>query len=195
MKKIISILFLVMFLSTGCEVKTKDTDLVNGFKQPGHEARPRAYWNWLNGAVTLDGLTRDLEEAKDKGLAGLEIWDTEAMQNPDGFVPTGPPFLGPESVAAIHHSMKEAHKLGLTLGLVTSSGWNAGGSWVPPEMASKNLYYSTLVIKGPAKIRQQLEFPEVPPTCPKGEDGRPKWYLDVAVLAWPYAENKLIPDI
>ncbi|RLE01394.1 MAG: hypothetical protein DRI99_01120 [Candidatus Aminicenantes bacterium] len=195
MKKIISILFLVMFLSTGCEVKTKDTDLVNGFKQPGHEARPRAYWNWLNGAVTLDGLTRDLEEAKDKGLAGLEIWDTEAMQNPDGFVPTGPPFLGPESVAAIHHSMKEAHKLGLTLGLVTSSGWNAGGSWVPPEMASKNLYYSILVIKGPAKIRQQLEFPEVPPTCPKGEDGRPKWYLDVAVLAWPYAENKLIPDI
>jgi hypothetical protein len=196
MKKIISLIFLVIFfVSIACKVETKDSGLEAGFKQPAPEARPRAYWNWLNGAVTLGGLTRDLEEAKDKGLAGLEIWDTEAMRNPEGFVPTGPPFLGPESVAAIQHAMKEARRLGLTLGLITSSGWNAGGSWVPPDMASKNLYYSSLVVSGPAKIRQQLEFPEVPPTCPKGEDGRPKWYLDVAVLAWPYTEAKIIPDI
>jgi len=196
MKKIISLIFLVIFfVSIACKVETKDSGLEAGFKQPGPEARPRAYWNWLIGAVILDGLTRDLEEAKDKGLAGLEIWDTEAMRNPEGFVPTGPPFLGPESVAAIQHAMKEARRLGLTLGLITSSGWNAGGSWVPPDMASKNLYYSSLVVSGPAKIRQQLEFPEVPPTCPKGEDGRPKWYLDVAVLAWPYTEAKIIPDI
>jgi len=137
MKKIVCLLTMVMFLaSTACQVKTKkETNLATGFKQPGYEARPRAYWNWLNGSVSINGLTRDLEEAKDKGLAGLEIWDTEAMRNPDGFVPTGPAFLSPESMAAIQHAMKEASRLGLTLGLITSSGWNAGGSWVPPEMA------------------------------------------------------------
>jgi len=196
MRRIVSIFLMIMLLIiTGCQIKPGDQGLAEGFKHPGPEARPRAYWNWLNGAVTFNGLTRDLEEAKDKGFAGLEMWDTEAMQNPDGFVPAGPPFMGSDSIAAIHHSIREALRLGLDLGLITSSGWNAGGYWVPPEMASKNLYYSSLAISGPAKIRQQLEFPEVPPACPQREDGRPKWYLDVAVLAWPYAENKLIPDI
>jgi len=121
----------------GCtSTDTRYTKIAEGFKDPGNEARPRAYWNWLNGDVTHAGLTRDLEEAKAKGLGGLEMWDTEAMRNPDGFVPAGPPFMGPESVAAMHHAMKEATRLGLDLGLITSSGWNAGGPWVPPQLAS-----------------------------------------------------------
>lgn len=183
-----------LLFGAGCRPENYQSELEIGFKQPGYEARPRAYWNWLNGSVKPEDLSRDLEEAKAKGLAGLEIWDTGALRNPDGFVPTGPPFLGLESVEAIRHSMKEAGRLGLDLGLVTSSGWNAGGSWVSPEMASKNLYYSTLIIDGPAEIKQQLPFPEIPRDCPKREDGFPRWYLEVAVLAWPDNEARFIPD-
>ena len=164
------------------------------FRNPGNEARPRAYWNWLNGAVTHSALTRDLEEAKAKGLGGLEMWDTEAMRNPGGFVPAGPPFMGPESVAAMHHAMKEAKRLGMDLGLITSSGWNAGGPWVPPELASKNLFVAAGMVTGPAEIKRKPAFPEVPAECPKGPDGLPKWMLDVAVLAWPDAPDKVIPD-
>ncbi|MCX6872645.1 MAG: glycosyl hydrolase [Verrucomicrobia bacterium] len=142
--------------------------LTDGFQNLGNEARPRAYWNWLNGAVTHAALTRDLEEAKAKGLGGLEMWDTEAMQNPGGFVPAGPPFMGPESVASMHHAMKEAKRLGLDLGLITSSGWNAGGPWVSPEMASKNLFVATEVVTGPAQISRKLAFPEVPRDCHSG---------------------------
>ena len=93
-------------------------DLADGFRNPGNAARPRAYWNWLNGDVSLPDLIRDLEEAKAKGLGGLDMWDTEAMRNPGGFVPAGPPFMGPESVAALHHSIKEAKRLGMDLGLI-----------------------------------------------------------------------------
>ena len=172
----------------GCTgTETRYDELARGFKDPGNEVRPRAYWNWLNGDVTHAGLTRDLEEAKDKGLGGLEMWDTEAMRNPDGFVPAGPPFMGPESVAAMHHSMKEAKRLDLDLGLITSSGWNAGGPWVTPVMASKNLFYSSAVVSGPGQVKQALAFPKVPARCPRGADGLPKWYQDVAVLAWPNA--------
>ena len=189
------LLVIVTLGGIGCTANTAYLELASGFKDPGKQARPRAYWNWLNGDVTLDGLTRDLEEAKDKGLAGLEIWDTEAMRNPDGFVPTGPPFMGPESVAAMHHCIKEAKRLGLELGLITSSGWNAGGPWVPPELASKNMFFSNVVINGPVQITRKLPFPKVPRRCPKGEDGFPKWYLDVAVLAWPDSEDKVITDV
>ena len=187
---------LLMVVCVGCtSTDTRYGELARGFKDPGKGARPRAYWNWLNGDVTLEGLTRDLEEAKDKGLGGLEMWDTEAMRNPEGFVPAGPPFMGTESVAAMHHSMKEAKRLGLDLGLITSSGWNAGGPWVPPELASKNLFYSSVVVDGSARIKQTLDFPNVPRHCPKGADGLPKWYMDVAVLAWPDSQDKVIADL
>jgi len=192
---IIIILTFMVFAFVGCAVNTGDLKLAAGFKEPEGKARPRAYWNWLNGDVTLDGLTRDLEEAKDKGLGGLEMWDTEAMRNPDGFVPAGPPFMGPESVAAMHHSMKEAKRLGLDLGLITSSGWNAGGPWVPPKLASKNLFYSSVVVSGPGQVKQKLEFPTVPRQCPVGADGLPEWYMDVVVLAWPDSKDKVIADI
>lgn len=190
----ILVLVVMIFAGSVCAAETRDLELAAGFRNPGIKARPRAYWNWLNGAVTLDGLTRDLLEAKVKGLGGLEMWDTEAMRNPGNFVPTGPPFLGSESVAAMHHSIKEAKRLGLDLGLITSSGWNAGGPWVTPELASKNLFYSSVVVGGPGQIKHELPFPTVPPDCPKGEDGLPKWYLDVAVLAWPDTKEKVIAD-
>ena len=153
MKKIVALLVLLNFAGY-CNTEAQYPALVKGFKDPGNEARPRAYWNWLNGDVSFPGLTRDLEEAKAKGLGGLLMWDTEAMRNPEGFVPAGPPFMGTESVNAMHHAMKEAERLDLDLGLVCSSGWNSGGSWVTPEMASKNLFSASVVITGPGQVRQ-----------------------------------------
>ncbi|MCF7975918.1 MAG: hypothetical protein K9N55_19030 [Phycisphaerae bacterium] len=194
-KYAVAVLFVVVLLAGCSSPGPYHRELAQGFKDPGNDARPRAYWNWLNGAVTHDGLTRDLEEAKDKGLGGLEMWDTEAMRNPDGFVPAGPPFMGPESVAAMHHAMNEAKRLDLDLGLITSSGWNAGGPWVPPALASKNLFHSNVVVTGPAAIKQALAFPEVPARCPRGGDGLPQWYQDVAVLAWPDSQDKILPDL
>lgn len=194
MKKIA--VFLSVLIFTACSSpEMKVSELAAGFENPGKDERPHAYWNWLNGDVSFEGLTRDLEEAKDKGLGGLQMWDTEAMRNPDGFVPAGPPFMGPESVAAMQHAIKEAKRLDLNLGLITSSGWNAGGPWVTPEMASKTLYYSSIVVNGPGQIKKKLPFPKVARRCPIGEDGLPKWYLDVAVLAWPDSEDKVIPDL
>ena len=74
--KMMIVLFLAMMASNWGSAETQLQELAEEFKNPGNQARPRAYWNWLNGSVTLDGLTRDLEEAKDKGLGGLEMWDT-----------------------------------------------------------------------------------------------------------------------
>ena len=103
LRGIISI-FIISIVFGCCNTKAQDTDLAEGFRDPGKEARPRAYWNWLNGDVSNSGLSRDLEEAKDKGLGGLLMWDTEAMRNPDGFVPAGLPawYLGVAVLAWPH---------------------------------------------------------------------------------------------
>ncbi len=178
-----------------CEpVPSVDQALVDGFKYPSLEAKPRAYWNWLNGDVSLAGITRDMEEAKKTGLGGLQIWDSEAMRNADGLVPVGPRFLGEESVEAIHHALKEAERLDLDLGLICASGWNSGGDWITPELASKNLFHIGMQIEGGGTIRKRLPFPDVPKECPIGTDGLPLWYFDVAVLAWPHSDDKQIGD-
>lgn len=173
----------------------QESNLAAGFRNPDNSARPKAYWNWLNGDVNPADLTRDLEEAKDKGLGGLQIWDTEAMRNPGGMVPAGPAFMSDESVAAIQHALDEARRLDLDMGLITSSGWNAGGPWIPPQLASKNLFYSSLILEGSVRIQQKLPFPEVPAYCPLDESGLPQWFLDVAVLAWPYRDDQIISDL
>ena len=45
------------------------------FRDPPMEARPGAFWDWMNGNVDLDRITYELEEMKAKGMSGAEIWD------------------------------------------------------------------------------------------------------------------------
>ncbi|MCK7482619.1 MAG: hypothetical protein M0C28_40000 [Candidatus Moduliflexus flocculans] len=115
----------------------------SAFADPPVEARPGCFWAWLNGSITEEQITRDLEAMARGGLRGGEIWDVAAAADPDGRVPAGPAFLGPESARLIAHAIREADRLGLRIGLVASSGWNAGGSWIPPEHAGKGLYQSS----------------------------------------------------
>src|SRR5207244_11262871 len=112
------------------------------FANPPLEARPGALWPRLHGHVDQAQITRELEEMKAKGMRGAIIWDVGSLADPAKLIPAGPAFLGEESLAAIHHAIDEASRLGLELGLVASSSWNAGGAWVGPEDASQALLWS-----------------------------------------------------
>jgi hypothetical protein len=52
-------------------------NLEAGWADPPREARLRAYWWWLNGCVTRDAITRDLEAMKAKGFGGAMICDAD----------------------------------------------------------------------------------------------------------------------
>ena len=162
------------------------------FADPPIQTRPGCFWAWLNGSITAEQITRDLEAMKQGGMRGGEIWDVAAYADPDQRVPAGPPFLGPESTRLIVHAIREADRLGLELGLVASSGWNAGGSWIKPEHAGKGLYHSTTTVKGPTGFHDALPLPELPKNCPRDEQGRPSYLREVAVLAVPDNPTKTI---
>jgi hypothetical protein len=177
------------------ETAVKDSDsLENGFKNPHVNARPRAYWAWINGNVDLPRLTYELEEYKDKGFAGLDIFDIGA-EDPNNVVPAGNKFLGKESVDAIVFAVNEAKRLGLGLGLVASSSWNAGGDWVTPEYAAMLLYKSEIVVEGPSEYSSILPFPEVSEQTPKKTDGFPQYFKNIAIIAFPDTPSgNYIPD-
>ncbi|MCP4044999.1 MAG: hypothetical protein GY732_03305, partial [Gammaproteobacteria bacterium] len=168
--------------------------MVKDFINPPASSRPGAYWCWLNGDMTRESITFDLEEMKDKGIGRAEIWDVEMRDNPEGAFEVGPAFLGDESVGMIHHALDEGKRLGIEIGMVASSGWNAGGSWVTPEWAAKALYSSELSVTGPGSFSESLPFPELPEECPKKEDGLPVFGKEIAVLAIPDKHGKQIKD-
>ncbi|HJO04580.1 MAG TPA: glycosyl hydrolase [Acidobacteriota bacterium] len=156
---------------------------VPGFRSPPLSARPMVLWPWLNGHVDRLQITRELEEMRAKGLRGPIIWDVGSIADPEKTIPVGPPFLGDESVATIHHAIDEAERLGLDVGLFASSSWNAGGAWIQPEHASKQLLWAERMVSGPAS------FSDLPPV----PDGLEAPFFDVALLAVPHADSDAGP--
>jgi hypothetical protein len=153
-----------------------------GFREPPLPARPSVYWAWVNGLTNQDRMTVELEEMKAKGIGGVYIFDIGA-QDPRRIVPAGPAFMGPESLDAIGHTVREATRLGMEVGLVTSSSWNCGGPWVPPEYASMGLYHCQITVTGPTRLDSPLPLPALPAAAPRGPDGKPAYVKDVAALA------------
>ena len=164
--------------------------LSNQFVNPPMSSRPGAFWCWLNGDVTKASITNDLEEMKAKGMGRAEIWDVAAVYNPNGAYGVGPQFMGDESVEYIKHALSEGKRLGIKMGMVASSGWNAGGSWVTADWAAKALYSSEMKVAGPQSFSGSIPFPEVPKGCPKDKDGMPVFYKEIAVVAMPDNADK-----
>ena len=199
-------LILIPFLLISCKVnKTSNSidEMAIAFENPPFSVRPGAYWCWLNGNMTTERITRDLEAMSSKGMNRAEIWDVGTLHRPY-MIPAGNAFMSDESVLLIKHALSEGKRLNMEIGMITSSGWNAGGSWVTPDWASKALYFSSILIEGPEKVEIALSFPNLPKESKNighpranilNEDKTPVFYRDVAVLAVPFREDKTIDDI
>ena len=102
----------------GQQASTRSDELAKGFANPPIDARLRAYWWWLNGNVTREAITRDLEEMKAKGFSGAVLVDADgASQDGNDRVPHGPTFFTPEWRELYKHTLHEADRLGLEISL------------------------------------------------------------------------------
>jgi hypothetical protein len=155
--------------------------LESGWENTPREARLRAYWWWLNGCVTKQAITRDLEEMKAKGFGGAMICDADgSSQDGNERAPHGPTFLSAEWRELYRHALREADRLGLEMSLNIQSGWNLGGPMVTADDAGKKLVWSEMRLDGPAEIEQELP-------SPSSRDG---YYRDAYVLAYPLRDNR-----
>ncbi|MDR1373250.1 MAG: twin-arginine translocation signal domain-containing protein, partial [Dysgonamonadaceae bacterium] len=97
--------FLSENLFSACQMKSNNPiGAQDAFYNPPSFARPGVFWDWLNGNITKEGITRDLEAMSSKGIMRAEIWDVRANQNTQ-MVPAGKSFLGDESVELIKHAL------------------------------------------------------------------------------------------
>ena len=122
-------------------------DLWQIFVDPPDDARPRAWWHWMDGNIDPAGIVRDLTWLHEVGVGGVQLFDGGM----------GVPLVVPEAVRpgsaawadAVDTAVGTAEDLGLELAVATSSGWSAaGGPWVVPEDAMKKVVWSETVIEG-----------------------------------------------
>jgi hypothetical protein len=83
----------------------------------------------------------------------------------------------------LRESVGQAKRLGMQVDLSVISSWDLGGHWIEPRHASMGLYPTEAAINGGKEVDVSLPFPPVPPAAPKGADGKPAFWRDVAVLA------------
>jgi hypothetical protein len=158
-----------------CAAPGPASTLDNGWTNPPNSARLRAYWWWLNGNVTRESITRDLEQMKAKGFGGAVIIDAGgADQWGNAQVPHGPTFFTPAWRELYQHALREADRLDLELSLNIQSGWNLGGPMVTPDDAAKKLVWSELRVPGPTNFNAALPAP----------NSRENYYRDTYVVAY-----------
>lgn len=151
-------------------------DLDEGWQSPPRMSRVHCWWWWLNGNVTKQAITRDLEAMKAKGMGGANIIDAaHASEGEQSKPPHGPDFASPEWCELFQHALKEAERLDLELGFNIQSGWNLGGPTVTPEQAAKEVTTAETLIEGGHYVERRLPRPK----------SRYDYYRDIRVLALP----------
>jgi hypothetical protein len=155
--------------------------LEQGFLQPPDSARPWVYWFWLNGNITREGITADLEAMKRVGIGGVLIMEVD-QGTPLGTVG----FMSPKWRELFRHVIAEAVRLGLEVNMNNDAGWNgSGGPWVKPEQSMQKIVWSEAAATGPKRLETVLPKPEAVAG----------YYRDVAVLAFPSPGDYRIENI
>jgi hypothetical protein len=158
-------------LSMACPSGTRADTLDQQFLKPPPAARPWVYWFWLNGNITSNGITADLEAMKRVGIGGVLIMEV------DQGAPVGPAdFVGPVWRDLFKHVVKEARRLGLEINMNNDAGWNgSGGPWIKPEEAMQKIVWSETNFAGPAHFEARFAQPQTVSD----------FYREISVLAFP----------
>lgn len=182
-------LFFSVLMAIGCHsVKAQDA-WQQKFVSPSQEARPWTFWYWMFGAVTPEGITADLEAMRQVGLGGAYLMPIKGVEQGAQYEGKAQQ-LTPEFWRMVYHSMKEADRLGLKLGMHICDGFAlAGGPWMTPEESMQKVVWSDTIVSG-GNIRN-LSLPQ-----PEAFEG---YYEDIAVYAIPLEkqpeDSALQPEI
>ncbi|MDR1504942.1 MAG: hypothetical protein LBT43_21030 [Prevotella sp.] len=182
--------------------------LANKFHSPSDEYRPHVWWHWLGSNFSKEGITKDLEAMKEAGIGGATIFNISSSVQESHFPMENNPW--PEQTFrseaywdALKHTVKEAKRLGLKIGLHGTPGYSTtGGPWIPEERGMKAIVSSKTIVQGGKIIDFDLPKPALPEFT--GYDSKyvidyKPWkatkYWDLAVMAVPVKQDILVNEI
>lgn len=163
-------IFILAVLLVSCSLSGLDK---KGFVNPPQCARPSTYWEWMNGNISKEGITKDLEYMKNANYGGAMIFEV-GVGIPRGNVG----YNSSEWKDMIVHATKEADRLGMKLMMHNSPGYSGtGGPWISPEYSMKQLVWCDTVVEALAERTVDVYLP-------KGFS-KLGFYRDAYILAYP----------
>lgn len=182
---------LLLFILCSLSLKSQSVgDLEKGFSSPPDSAKPGVYWYFMDGNITGESLTKDLESMKEAGIGNLMYLEVN-VGVPRGNVD----FFSDEWQRLFAHAVKEAERLGIEISLGLGPGWTgSGGPWVKPEESMQHIVSGSLIIDGGKPT--DITLPVPPPKNPYF--GLPaelinQWndfHEEIAVIAFPYTPKR-----
>jgi hypothetical protein len=125
----------------------------------------------MDGQITKEGITRDLEAMKRVGI-GEGYIGVIGGQSGTPAKGGGAKALTDEWWGFIEHAMREGTRLGVDIGLFNSPGWSqSGGPWVKPGQAMRYVVLPETRLRGPQHFEGKLPAPAAE-------------FQDIAVLAF-----------
>ena len=171
--------FIIALTSAGAP---RTAALQREFRDPPAAARPWVYWFWLNGNITSNGITADLEAMQRASIGGVLIMEV------DQGTPVGAaPFGSAVSRDLFKHVCAEANRLGLEVNMNNDAGWcGSGAPFITPDLAMQKLVWTETNVQGPLEFEGNLSQPTTVSN----------YFKDIALLAFPTPTGDVrIPEI
>jgi hypothetical protein len=150
-------------------------DLEQAFLHPPESAKPWVFWYWMQGAVSREGITADLEAMKQAGIGGAYLMPIKGPANPP-FITPSIKQLSPGWWAMVKFTMQEADRIGLKLAMHDCDGFAlAGGPWITPELSMQKVVWSKKRVEGGREFHDTLPIP----------NHYKNYYKDIEILAYP----------
>ncbi|MDR1762729.1 MAG: hypothetical protein LBR64_02055 [Dysgonamonadaceae bacterium] len=202
--------FQFLIFNSSAQSYTPETlkSLAGKFEHPSDEYRPHVWWHWLGSNFSKSGITADLEAMKEAGIGGATIFNIASSVQESHFPMENNPW--PEQTFrseawwdAIEHTMKEARRLGLKIGLHGTPGYaTTGGPWIPEERGMKAIISSKTEVEGGRLLQIALPKPEMPEFTgydslytPGYKPWKASFYRDISVMAVPDRANVSVNDV
>lgn len=173
-KKILLSILAILFTFKGYSQNLEEV-----FLNPPQDARPLMIWQWMDGLVTQEGITRDLEAYAEAKLGGVQQFLVGGPEQ--GGVRDTTNAIGTEQWRLLmRHAISECRRLGLSFGTHNCPGWSSSGfPTVEPAYSMQQLVWKsdTIVASGRKAMNIVPKRPDI--------DLRYDYYCDISVLAMP----------
>lgn len=146
---------------------------------------PYVLWQWMNGCVTKEGISYDLEAFKRVGIKNVQqflVGGSEAdINDPDITV------LGDKWMGLMHFSLDECQRLGMDYGTHNCPGWSASGApGLKVEESMQKLIWERTSLSGSTSTTTPIAKAKI--------DTLWNYYKDICLIAIPKNGEVLTKD-
>jgi len=143
------------------------------FKNPPADSHIYTWWHFIDGYITREGITKDLEAMKQQGIRGATILNVNEFNGTLGNPVVK--FGSAQWYDMFKFALQEAKRLNIEIGIQNCDGWStSGGPWINPENSMKQFVWRKSFVKGGHQVSVKLDRPA-------GNNG---FYKDAYVMAY-----------